>query len=592
MASSRALAWVSVALGLPACSAPPAAVEVGIGECFQPATREPLPEALVEFLPTIGRPRFLENADQLLADGTVSLASRPPFELPETPTWLEDPYGDPSWVYEYQSLFFVLELLLAYQETGASRYLDAVELYVRRWSDAHLRPGFGGHWGDHVMANRTRVLLLAWERLRARSESAEIVGEVCRALELHAIHLTSADEYTDHHNHGHFQDEALLALAYAFSGHPDQAEWMDLARQRLAKQITDSVTAEGVHKEHTPSYHAGMQFRYTTLADLLDALELELPIDLDGVITAMFEYMTYGTLPNGDAPLVGDSSRWFGSTNTPRVTPEALYSFSQGRSGSPPAEVDRVFFDSGYAFFRDAWHPAETFADTIYVGFFAGVFSRVHKHSDDMSVFVYGYGHEWLTDIGFWSYDVKDPYTHLSRASAGHNVVTIDGRDYFDQYPAQRGDPAPKLLTDFDLSPEVSTVTGEHQFHPGVLYRRQLTYERPARVRVVDTLTATDGDEHRYFLSWHLAPDKQVTETGPRQYLVRTQDPDGPSMTLGITGNVPPDCEIIHGADDPYQGWYFPRFLQYEPAPVIVCRIRGTRDAAFETQAELFGPGQ
>jgi hypothetical protein len=25
---------------------------------------------------------------------------------------------------------------------------------------------------------------------------------------------------------------------------------------------------------------------------------------------------------------------------------------------------------------------------------------------------------------------------------------------------------------------------------------------------------------------------------------------------------------------------------------VIACRIRGMRDAAFETQAELFGPGQ
>lgn len=582
------LLWVALTLLPAACAAPPSSFD----ECYQPATREPLADAMVAFLPTLDRPHFLESADRLLADGTIEIANRPAFELPGDPTWTEDPYLDPSWVYQYQALHWVLDLLLAYQATGEARYLDAVELHLDRWLADHLRLGFDADWDDHVTADRTRILLLAWERLRASSRRVATADGLCRALQQHGEHLANPGEYIAHHNHGHFQDEALMTLAYAFADHPDHREWMDIALARLAAQIDESVTAEGVHEEHTPSYHAGMQLRYIKLAAVLDAVGLSLPIDLDAIIASMFEYMAYGTLPSGDAPLVGDSTRWFGSTNTPRITPAALYSLSQGRSGDPTGlEVDGVFFESGYAFFRDAWHAADSFADTIYVGFFAGVFSRVHKHSDDLSVYVYGYGHEWLADIGFWSYDVKDPFTHLAQGSRGHNVVTIDNRDYFDRYPVQRGDPAPRLLTDFELGPDVSTVTGEHDLHPGVTFRRQLTYERPARLRVADTLTGRDGEPHHYVLYWHLTPDKQVSETGPGQFLVATEDPAGPTMTLAITGSRPPDCEIIIGAEEPYQGWYFARFLQYEPAPVIACEDDAV-DSSFVTRVELFAPAR
>jgi hypothetical protein len=95
-------ATLTAVLPLMGCSAPPDVTAVEVGECLQPPPREPLPTSLVVFLPTIGRPKFLENADRLLADGTISLANRPAFELPETPTWREDPYGDPTRVYQYE----------------------------------------------------------------------------------------------------------------------------------------------------------------------------------------------------------------------------------------------------------------------------------------------------------------------------------------------------------------------------------------------------------------------------------------------------------------------------------------------------------
>lgn len=142
------------------------------------------------------------------------------------------------------------------------------------------------------------------------------------------------------------------------------------------------------------------------------------------------------------------------------------------------------------------------------------------------------------------------------------------------------------MLTDFDLSPSTATVAGEHSFYPGVTYRRRLTYDRPASIRVEDTLTAADFRSHDYVLHWHLAPYKRVSTSAPGSFLVETDHPGGPTMTIAVTGTDSPTCEIIIGDDDPYQGWYFDGFLQREEAAVIACSQVAT-DAGFTTQIVL-----
>lgn len=594
----RAVVTVIAVLGA-ACNGPPGSLTVGDpppapGEpppipraCAQSPLVEPLGDALLRFLPPISRPGAIAAADALIADNSVALARRPPFVLPDDPDWREDPFGDPTWVYEYQSLLFVLDPLLAYDDTGEERYLDVAELQVRRWLDDYLREGFRGSWGDHIMANRTRILLKLWEASRLRDPESAVVVDVCRALELHAAHLLLPAEYSPNSNHGHFQDEALLSLAIAFADHPDRDMWSRVARDRVSDQIDYAVSGEGVHREHSPSYHAGMQLRFAGLARLLANYNLTLRIDIDAVIESMWGYSAYGVMPDGKAPLIGDSTSWFGSASSSGITGEAAYSFSKGTLGEAPAEVDRVFPLSGYAFFRDRWHPTETFADTVYVAFVAAYFSTVHKHCDDLSVLLYGYGHRWLTDSGFWSYDPDDFYTVLSNAPAGHNVVEVDGLSYYNHLPVQDPERAPAEIVDFEVGAARSSVTGLHRFNYGVRYTRTLTYERPARLVVRDELLGKDLRVHSYVIRWHIAPDKQVEQLGPGRF--RASSDDNVVMELEVSSSDPVDCEIIIADDDPYQGWYFPSFLEAVPAPVIACSLRAV-DADFTTEVELVAP--
>lgn len=577
------LAILAVATITFACCAPPAPLDV----CLQNAGRSPLPATLVAFLPTVGRGQAAESADALIEDGTVSLARRPPYELPLEPTWREDPFEDPTWVYEYQSLFFVMDALLTYQATGEDKYLDVAQVHIDRWLAVHSPLDFRAAWGDHIMANRTRILLLAWELLRARDPESETVDGVCRLLARHGEHLSNSDEYTANHNHGFFQDEALLSLAVAFEEHPHRAVWLELALERLAAQIDFAVTKDGVHREHSPSYHAGMQMRFASLGGLLDSLGLSLRIDLTGVVERMYEFISYAALPTGQAPLLGDSSPWFGSTRMPGITDAALYTLSRGQSGSAADAVDRVFFESGYAFFRDAWHPAESFDQTVYVGFVAAVFSRAHKHCDDLSVLLDGYGERWLVDSGFFSYGRDDPFHLYALSPSAHNLVEVDHKSYFDSYPEARTvDAALQLLTDYAIGPTVSWVRGQHRLNPGVLFRRALEYRRPGGLVVSDDLVAEDGQEHDYVLYWHIAAGKVITATGETSFLVTTAEPSGPTMELTISGSSPVSCQVIIGADDPYQGWYFPGFLQALEAPVIACSQAG-KNTSFLTEVVL-----
>ncbi len=579
------LALTIVALaGYSGCEEPPKLDELS---CHQSPYIAPLPPEVVAFLPPTVRAGYLELAEALQANGTVTLAHQSAFTLPKDLTWQEDPFGDPTWLFEFQSLYFVLDLLLAYRDTADHEFLDLAEGFVDEWMHDHNDASYEGPWGDLVTANRTRTMLLAWELLRHRDAQSESVAGLCRHLEHHGNRLADLDAYTSNHNHGYFQDEALLLLAHAMPELPNSHAWEALALDRLSAQIDFSVTADGVHREHSPSYHAGMLLRFINLDGLLTDLGLTIAVDLKAVIQRMYGYIAFAALPDARAPLLGDSSRWIGSSSMEYIPDEALYSLTVGHAGHAPAVVDAVFSEGGYAFFRDGWHSADDFDQTVYVAFVASAFSRSHKHCDDLSLLLYGYGKEWLVDAGFHSYDDDDPYHGFSLAPRAHNVVEVDGTSYFDALPADRDTSSGlHLITAFELGVDRSTVEGEHRLNDGVLFTRSVEYERPARVVARDSLRAEDDQEHAYVLYWHIAPDKQVEQTAPGEFWVSTDDATGPSLRVSVTGTVGLSCDITEAATDPYQGWVFPEFLQAKPAPVIHCLQEGT-DVEFLTTLEL-----
>src|SRR5678810_1461646 len=86
-----------------------------------------------------------------------------------------------------------------------------------------------------------------------------------------------------------------------------------------------------------------------------------------------------------------------------------VYSLTAGARGVQPTQTDRVFKKSGYAIFRDEWKQGDSFKQTVYLALKAGFLSANHRHQDDLSILLYGYGEDWLIDSGLYRYQENDP---------------------------------------------------------------------------------------------------------------------------------------------------------------------------------------
>ena len=78
----------------------------------------------------------------------------------------------------------------------------------------------------------------------------------------HAAFLCSDEKYTRNHNHGIFQDEALLYIAAALREHGEACQWAELAKKRLQEQLTHAFTEEFVHVENSSEYCVGVRCRH------------------------------------------------------------------------------------------------------------------------------------------------------------------------------------------------------------------------------------------------------------------------------------------------------------------------------------------
>ena len=72
---------------------------------------------------------------------------------------------------------------------------------------------------------------------------------------MHGEYTANSQNYMWGHNHGIYQDRALIQLAVLFPNFEQSDEWLNIGLYRLSLHLEDGVTPSGIHKEHSPSYH-------------------------------------------------------------------------------------------------------------------------------------------------------------------------------------------------------------------------------------------------------------------------------------------------------------------------------------------------
>lgn len=395
-----------------------------------------------------------------------------------------------------QALNPISYLAQAYYINGKEEYLYAAKQIVESWMQYKNTPESEKNpylWYDHGTAIRSNNLiyfLLAY--MESKDFDADFSADLFSLLQEHGMHLTNEDEYFENHNHGIFQDQALIYLAF-FLNSEKKEEWIELAEERLIKQKEYAFSSEMVHVENSPAYQIGVTELFYQTAEFLTAQNDNFGEQLYQDVTKSLEFMSWAIKPNGILAEMGDTSSVKGaltSTNyslTKYGDAHLSYAATMGKEGEKPEALSAVYSESGYYFGRSGW---EGIQDT-WTMFKAGYLSKTHKHADDLSLMLYSKGYDILVDPGWYNYMIGDKYRDYFVSSKAHSTVIVDGKTYS---PTVENSYKTGIYS-YEESENWDYVIGYSNMYDDVQIDRHFLYGGDVIV-IIDDISA--GREHEY----------------------------------------------------------------------------------------------
>lgn len=474
-----------------------------------------------------------------------------------------------------------LAVILSEEDGDRSKEAGDVALgMIRSWRREHPRGSVAVPmaWHDETTALRLLSWIQVYLAFQEGTRPVREIDELAEACAEQAEVLLDPEFHSSGTNHGMFQDHALLAWSTSpvSEGISFKSQAYETAQQRLLSYLEEVISDDGVHLEHSPAYHervALSMVRYEAFFSLV--ADHDARTRVQSVLELMEPYATYVFQPDGTYPLVGDTF----STDTPNRelfgSEEYRYAATGGQEGRAPREVDGIFMSGGYAILRDAWKPK---GRGTYVNFAAAYHRSYHKHSDDLSVWLYHDG-ELLTESGPNGYEYDDPFSRFAFGPWSHNIVLVDGEGP-GRIEGERGSVG---LVSAQKGVEISEAKGVTKRLPGAIHERHVSLDRSrSLVRVVDELSGRK--DHVFSLVWHSAPGIGVVELGEGYGLERHGN-EVARLRVDSTGDGS-ESDLLWGDPELKGGW---RLGGGEPEPVWTLRFHsaGTH-VRFITEIDLY----
>ncbi|MBG9452163.1 hypothetical protein ABE67_23105 [Cytobacillus firmus] len=439
----------------------------------------------------------------------------------------------------------------AYLESGDKKYLlKGLEL-IFDWLGKHSYETHKGHMAFHDETTAVRLQYFLRFYIVARECLSEHDNRTIEKNMWKTAELLANDEFhATNTNHGMFQDIALLLFSLYFDGEKC-IQYKNLAVNRLKNYFTNVFTSDGVHKEHSPSYHMLVASNIKKLTSWMEEIDPSISREFTTLFNNSEDYSVHIIRPDGYFPALCDTeSKPVIESSYAKLydSDQYKYAVTSGKSGRAPVESDRVFPFGGYAIFRDDWLKKEK---GTYVLFSAAYHGTYHKHSDDLNLTIYSDG-EIISEAGPHGYNYQDPYTKFAYSSFAHNTLIVDGKGL----PRTDSKYDKVFIADYIISAEESHATGVNMRYDGVTHKRKIQYNKPKK-EIVAYDTINSEQNHKYTLLWHVAPDIEVRSKGKFIELYRKKIK---VMEIEISTNAKFNINQVSGQKDPrIQGWYFPK---------------------------------
>ena len=503
-----------------------------------------------------------------------------PFVFDGDLEWDEDPFDDWTWQFYFHSLRMVSHLLNAYEISSNLTFLEKAQWFIESWMEHNPNPNSQASeraWDDHSTANRISTFMYFWNYYRNSEIFDQDFGiELLNMLRKHGEFTANPDNYFWNHNHGIYQDRALLQLAGMFPIFKDSQDWTDIANQRLSEHIENGVTSSGVHKEHSPAYHYLVMklFIDVNLFNLHYGIENQAISDL---VYNMQEYLVHIAKPDGTVPMVGDSfNDKVLSISQDVVTNEhLLFEITNGQQGVEIGSNSIVYDDAGVAIFKNDWENQTP----IYFALFNAFHSTVHKHSDDLS-FVLSYGEtDYFIDTGKYNFVESDPYRAFIRSVFSHNTISVDNQTYNFRNDDFIGNPQ---IESFAITENYSYVRASHTLFDDVKITRTAFVFNNGAAYIHDRCESSK--HHSYSQIFNIGPDVDFNHD-QNGNLNLSSNIDDTNVTLKQLNQISAFA-TFNGTTNPIMGWQSTTFNEVSPINAISYYIDG-KDIEFNTVINL-----
>lgn len=493
---------------------------------------------------------FREEEVAALLKGELAMSPHPAWQLPEEPTWKEDPFHDRNWRFQFHMLRWLDPLRRAAAKGDDAAYAMWLR-WVRDWVEKNppSSPRSTWAWVDMSDGIRAQQLCLAAPLVAARSP--ELLDWLEQAIRTHAAHLADPANMGNA-NHALHQQESLFVCGRVLA---DESLWQ-LALDRMGALLREQYDEQGVNAEGAIAYHHNNYLWWERTLCRMDVEQIPRPDGADRHLYAP-EEIAHATRPDGTYVTIGDTDHM-----TPKAlgTPLTDFTASQGTEGETPAQTVAVY-DAGYVFARSGWGDAERpFADQTFYSVRFGPSRRVHGHADGTSVTYSADGVNWVVDPGKFDYSSSVARKHfVSRAA--HSVLSFEGRK-------PQKDATVTLVRQEITPTHHDLLLSDDSFARISLTRRIVHSVRGEYLVVIDE--ASSLKSMNAVQRWQLGPNVSAT--------VRDA---GVELTAGdhraVLAFCEPEVELgtVRGQEDSFDGWVATGWKKKVPATAVLARATG-----------------
>lgn len=242
----------------------------------------------------------------------MNWTSFPAWEIPENPSWDEDPFSNNTWLLYYHSLAWLHAYEYLYDLEQNQDYRKKIKTIIFDYlaKSPQSNPASYMSWNDHAVALRVDVISYFYQQFLKQVLTEEERHWFQLKMQEHAVELRGLldlDKYYAH-NHSMFHSVSLLNLALILPEVFASTDIADAAQQRINTLFSTMVVPEtGFSKEQATSYHFVAMELFLTASQFLERTTRNTEAAIKQRLNLMVDAAAHLTYRDGGAPAMGDT---------------------------------------------------------------------------------------------------------------------------------------------------------------------------------------------------------------------------------------------------------------------------------------------